>query len=544
MVSIRTIIVLLFSIFVSDAQEYQITSLVQDDTGTNSSGTFIPKFPPVTQSSFVVIPENLNVNYQGQVFANDIQSSLLNYVELQLSGPNQSFFISHGTGLYFLLPNNGTGDYWFTWSAQNNFNLFSTNIADFLLYNTNLSSVTCSGLSYTGAICNFQFPGLTGQSYFFSIYDTQKDFSNSYYWNDSKQKWAPIIQSLFYPNFFVNQSNGQGYIGPFPNGPLTNINVCAALAISNVPCIMTPPTNIYLTVLTNSINTFYLAGSVPTFVISSFPTNGYLTNLNGNSGQITYVETNGNALVDYFKYCTSNSTVCIKCADVDINIISLSQVNCGQCFNINNVNGGVITGNIYFNVGNSNQFVCIYYTNAACNGLQTNCAISDQYGNVKFFVHMCPGSSNYCIANIASGCTATEIFQHAAVAGMTPPPPSGFYDYNGDYYYNAAFSSSGFCQNGFYQLTNSMPQFGAEGLMWVIPGGFNINGNTAYVLISDNNFNAGGFGDIVAYATNSPNFNLGIVTGWIAGPAFSYTIPSAVAIDTYQFIQCCTTNCP
>lgn len=188
-----------------------------------------------------------------------------------------------------------------------------------------------------------------------------------------------------------------------------------------------------LVVVTDTVTSITLPGGNGVFSISQNPANGTLSGLNPTTGTITY--TAGNTpTTDLFVYCVSNSPTCITCAPVNVTIQTLAQITCGNCYNTPPQNGGVTTGNIYFNVGESNEQVCIYYTNTTCTALSTNCQISDDTGEVTFFVHMCATSSNYCIASLATAnyvCWPTKVTVSGAGKAV------GYLDPNGVYYFQS-----------------------------------------------------------------------------------------------------------
>lgn len=306
------------------------------------------------------------------------------------------------------------------------------------------------------------------------------------------------------------------------------------------PCLMIAPQPLAITVLTNSVSPFTLAGSSGTYLISTPPTNGYITNLNIVTGMVTYVETNSLATVDYFTYCTSNAPTCVMCAPAYINIVTPLQLTCGQCFNAPFLTGGVVTGDIFFNTGIADEQVCISYTNASCVNV-TNCAQTDQYGNAKFFVHFCPGSSNYCIVQLAT-CQNLCYFNHVNVAGSGNDYPEG----NGDYYLNSFSVTGGVLTE---VLTNA-----AEGATFSYQSDGMAGGNpfccsttnfiNAYCQIIANTscllygsptrvFNA----DCTSFGSNNT------ITGWVdmCGNAPS---PLLVTFDSVNSVQYCTTNCP
>lgn len=304
-----------------------------------------------------------------------------------------------------------------------------------------------------------------------------------------------------------------------------------------------------LVVVTDTVTSISLPGGNGVFAITVNPAAGTLSGLNPTTGAITYTAGN-TATMDSFTYCVSNSPSCMTCAVVQVNIKTLTQIACGACYEIPPVNGGIITGNIYFNTGIPNELVCIDYP-IACSPLTlaTNCTITDANGNAKFFVNplaICPGiDTNYCIVELGTNCQGICYFTHVAIPTSGNPNCFGtgvlgnYYLYSFTYYPGTSpyiglvLTNSGSAGGDTYIQYYSTPQ-------QIDPY---ISNPNQYAAILDVN------GCIQAAATNAVFTGIGCassgaITGWTLDPVYGVApLPTASFTGGTSF-ETCATNCP
>ena len=314
---------------------------------------------------------------------------------------------------------------------------------------------------------------------------------------------------------------------PHPNPNAGNTNLPPPCAVFANP--------MSLVVVTNTVTPFILDGGNGNFLITISPTKGTISGFSTVTGAGTYNENNGAATSDFFEYWASNSVTCIASNGVNISIGTLSNLSCGECFSIPPQNGGVVTGNIYFNTGFPNEEVCIYYTNATCN-LATNCGMTDANGNVQFFVHFCPGTSNFCVQSLQVECTNMCYFTHVNVQGSGQGA--------GDYYFRAITQFVPTFQVTFTNTING-------NLMLYAPSGdagFD-DGQGCFATMPVNYmFIENAFGHPYYFATNNPgnvcNSSSGFITGWYNTPCGASPSPTLVTWDGEVTITNCTPVCP